>query len=195
MYRIDRRVASLALAGAVIATALHTSPAAAHVDSSAGGLADALAHPFLGLDHVVAMIAVGALGVLLRRPLLAPATFVLTMAAASALAMAGLPLPFAETAVALSVAALGAALAAGLREPRAALWLVALGGVAHGHVHGLEAPAGTHPAVYIVGFVLATATLHAAGAFVGARVRGHRARHASLGALVFGVGLGLLAGL
>ena len=77
-----------------------------------------------------------------------------------------------ETAIALSVVALGVAVAL---APRAdATWLLAMvaaAGVAHGNAHGAEAPGATNPLLYVVGFVAVTATLHAIGLLGGTVAR------------------------
>jgi urease accessory protein len=108
--------------------------------------------------------------------------------------MAGLGLPGREFAVALSVAALGAALVAGAAaRPEWSLGLIGLAGFVHGHAHGAEAPAAAHPVVYVAGFVAATVTLHLAGVGIGVRVRSSIRTRAAVGALVLGAGVGLAA--
>ena len=127
-------------------------------------------HPFVGADHWLAMLLVGLLAARLGgRALVAlPLSFLALMAAGGAAGMAGFGLPFVETAIALSVIALGAALAFAVRAPVGGAMLF-VGGFAifHGLAHGAEMPAGSGAAGYAVGFLAATALLHAAGVALG----------------------------
>jgi urease accessory protein len=152
-------------------------------------------HPLLGIDHLLAMVAVGILAAVVRRPVLVPGAFLAAMAAGGLLGIAGTRLPFGETLVAASVLALGLALVAG-RSMRhgAAIGLFAVAGLVHGHAHGLEAPSAGHPAAYVLGFLLATATLHATGAGVGYAVGMRPRSRALIGSIVVGSGTALLAG-
>ena len=161
---------ALALAGAIAATFAAT-PAFAHSGAGmAGGFTSGFLHPLGGLDHIVAMVAVGLWGAILGRPAiyLLPITFPLVMAFGGALGIAGVPLPFVETGIALSGVVLGLMVALLVRPP---LWLaMALVGVFaifHGYAHGAELPAAANPAAYAVGFVLATGLLHLAGILIG----------------------------
>jgi urease accessory protein len=139
------------------------------------------------------MVTVGILAVILDAAIVVPATFVGAMVIGGALGMMGMPFPFTEAAIAVSVVALGGALVAG-ESMRAdlALGLVALAGLVHGHAHGAEAPNAIHPAAYVLGFVLATASLHASGVAVGFGIRQRTAFRATIGTLVAATGLGLL---
>jgi len=165
--------------------AFAAAPAEAHViGTGPGGFAQGFAHPFGGLDHVLAMVAVGLWAAHLggRARWLLPASFVAAMAVAGAAAMAGVTLPLIETAVALSVVALGALIFARVRLPLAVgMALVGLFAVFHGHVHGTEAPLAAGLA-YGIGLMAATATLHGIGLGVGVGVmrgRGEMPRLAS----------------
>jgi urease accessory protein len=177
---------------AVIGTA---SPALAHTGHGSSGLWTGVTHPMLGIDHVVAMITVGVLAAALMRSFALPATFVGTMAVGGALGIAGLPMPGGELAIAISVAALGAALvfAKALRMDLM-LGSIAVAGFVHGHAHGVEAPTVAHPLIYVTGFVLATAALHATGVVVGMQVRRYPSVRGVLGALAMGAGIGMVAG-
>ena len=150
----------------------HTGQGEAH--DFLGGLL----HPFTGLDHALAMIAVGALAWSLggRSRWLLPAGF-LTMLSGGVLAgFAEFVLPQVETAVAASVAAIGAMLLAGRRLPAGlTLALVSVFGIFHGNAHGAEMQAASI-AAHGTGFFLATAVLHAAGLVLGARVTRLRRR-------------------
>lgn len=139
-----------------------------HGDTS--GLMHGFSHPITGIDHVLAMVAVGVLAAQLggRALWLMPLGFVGVMAVAGALGMAGIPLPFSEVGIALSVIVLGLAVAFRLSPPElAAVALVGFFAVFHGHAHGAEMPAAASPVLYALGFVGATAMLHAAGVGIG----------------------------
>lgn len=148
---------------------LTAGPAEAHVVNTGGGFAHGFQHPFLGVDHVLAMVAVGLWAAHLggRARWLVPASFVAAMAAAGGWAMAGLALPYLETGIALTVVALGGLILARARLPLA-LGMALAGSFAifHGLAHGIEAPASAGLG-YGLGFVAATALLHAVGLGLG----------------------------
>jgi urease accessory protein len=155
-------VAAFAIAPAIALA--HTG----HGDTS--GLMRGFTHPITGIDHVLAMVAVGVLAAQLggRALWLVPLGFVGVMAVAGVLGMAGIQLPFSEVGIALSVIVLGLVVAFRLSLPElAAMALVGLFAVFHGHVHGAEMPAVASGVSYAVGFVGATAMLHAVGVGVG----------------------------
>lgn len=176
------------------ALTLVAAPAFAHTGIGAHtGFAAGFAHPLLGLDHLLTMVAVGAWAALLggRAVWLVPAAFVAAMVAGGALAVSGVGLPMVETAIALSVVVLGALVAVNARVVLGAgMAIAAAFALFHGHAHGSELPASAGAAI---GFVLATALLHAAGiAVVGLlrRVAPTRAvRWAGIATAFAGVGL------
>jgi urease accessory protein len=142
-------------------------PALAHTGHDAtSGLAAGFAHPFMGLDHILAMVAVGVLAARCGgRALLAlPAAFLVAMVAGGAAGLSGIALPLIETGIAGSVLVLGLAIlfSERLAAPVAAV-LVAGFGLFHGHAHGTELVHGVGFAGYAAGFVAATALLHAIG--------------------------------
>jgi urease accessory protein len=151
-----------------------TGAALAHPGhGDAGGFTHGFMHPVGGLDHVLAMIAVGLFAAHLggRALGLVPATFVAVMAAGGALGMAGIAVPFVETGIALSVVVLGLAVALRMSVPTlAAMALVGLFAVFHGHAHGAEMPQDASGFGYAAGFMLATALLHGAGIALGLAV-------------------------
>ena len=165
-----------------------TGAAFAHTGlGDAAGFTHGFMHPVGGLDHVLAMVAVGLYAALLggRALWLVPATFVAVMAIGGALGMAGFGLPYAEIGIALSVVVLGLAVALRLSLPTlAAMALVGLFAVFHGHAHGAEMPQDVSGYAYAAGFMLATALLHCAGIALGlagrqVRRAGRLARRAS----------------
>lgn len=152
----------------LLALALLLSPALAlaHPGHGSSGLMAGLAHPLFGLDHLLAMLAVGLWAAqqsgAARWAL--PATFVGTLLLGGLLGFAGLQIPLMETGIAASVLAFGLLVAVAIRLPMAiALGLTAVFALTHGIAHGLELPVQTSPWGYALGFVAATAALHAAG--------------------------------
>ncbi len=151
---------ALALLGMSGVAQAHTS-GLPHMDFATG-----LAHPFSGLDHILAMVAVGLWAVQLggRALWLVPLTFVLTMAAGGMLGFLGLPLPYVELGIAGSVLILGVLVALASRLPLAAsMALVGVFALFHGYAHGAEMAVEASALWYSLGFMLATATLHASG--------------------------------
>lgn len=150
----------------------------AHTETTAaGGLLAGLLHPVQGMDHLLAMVAVGLWGAFLGPPLLwaLPVVFPLLMVAGGVLGIAGVQIGFVEIGIAASVVVLGASIAAGWRAPMsAALAIVAAFGLLHGHAHGTELPVAASPVAYAAGFVVATGLLHLTGIAIGAIGRSER---------------------
>jgi urease accessory protein len=151
----------------VPALALVPTAAFAHIGVDDGqGFGRGFAHPLGGLDHVLAMVALGILAWQIggRALLLLPASFVLVMAAGAMLAIIGSTLPGIEIGLALSVIVLGTLVTFGARTPLAtASALAGLFALFHGHAHGVEMPVGALAASYGAGFLSATAVLHGCG--------------------------------
>jgi urease accessory protein len=125
-----------------------------------------MAHPWFGLDHLLAMLAVGAWAFQMggRAIWLVPATFIGLMVVAAGAGMAGIALPQVEAGIASSVLILGLLIAFAVKiKPAAAAALVALFAIFHGHAHGVEMPALGTAWQYAIGFILATAALHGLG--------------------------------
>jgi urease accessory protein len=188
------RMQRLATAGGAAVAVFAPAPVLAHVgDATPAGFVDGLLHPMLGIDHLVAMVAVGVLAVLVRRPVAVPAAFVVGLLAGAGAGLAGVASPLGESAIALSVLVLGLAVAAATAlRVEVAIAGVALAGALHGNAHGLEAPA-TRPALFVVGFVVATVALHIAGGAVGVGVRHRPALRSAVAGAVAAAGLGLVA--
>nr|WP_245259001.1 HupE/UreJ family protein [Salinarimonas rosea] len=186
--------------GAAALLVLAATPALAHVGHQpTDGFLAGLTHPLTGLDHLLAMLAVGLwAGVVGGRATWAwPAAFVAAMTAAALYGMVGPWLPGVEPAIAGSVLALGLAVALRLRAPLV-LGAAACGAfaLAHGWAHGAELPLGAGAGAYVAGFVLATAALHALGVVAGrllARDLPGWATHGAGGA-VAAMGVALLVG-
>lgn len=159
----------LALAFTVAATL----PAFAHLDPAEhGSLAAGFSHPLFGLDHILAMIAVGLWAAQQggRAIWLVPSAFVGTMAIGFAAAIGGMPLPFVEPVILASVIFVGIAIALALPVPTTAVAaLVGFFAFFHGHAHGGEL-GGAGAWEFAIGFIVATALLHAAGLAIGTLV-------------------------
>ena len=161
--------AALAHTGAAYVQGLYAHGLYAH-GLSAHGFADGFAHPFGGLDHILAMVTVGILAWQLggRAIWVVPASFVSLMAIGGALGITGEPLPWVELGIAASVIVLGTMVALGVRAPLAMLMaIVGLFAIFHGYAHGCEMPLDASGSTYAAGFVLATALLHVAGIALG----------------------------
>jgi urease accessory protein len=164
-----------------------------------GGLVAGVLHPLTGIDHLLAMIAVGLWASQLRgrAGAVLPATFPLLMLAGAAMAGLGVGMPAVEPLIALSVLALGVAVAGGIRLPVIpGTALLSVFALAHGHAHGSELPAATDVAAYASGFIGATVLLHLAGLLLGlaCRERGRGALVRAGGSLIAVTGVMLLAG-
>ena len=144
-------------------TLLSTTPAFAHAGH---GIASGFLHPFLGWDHLIAMLAVGAWGATLgaRAIWAVPLAFVSAMTVGGLLGMSGIELPFVETMILASVIVLTGFVVARVKMP---VWsgmaIVVLFALAHGFAHGREMPALADALVYGTGFVTATSLIHALG--------------------------------
>lgn len=157
-------------------------PALAHAGTGlAGGFGAGFAHPFGGMDHLLAMVSVGLWGAFLGEPLVyrLPVVFPGLMVLGAVLGMAGVALPPVECGIALSVLLLGVCIAAAWRPPAwVAIGIVAAFGLFHGYAHGRELPSAAAPLGYAAGFVLATGSLHVSGIGLGAFSRWRRGAQA-----------------
>ena len=165
---IRRLAAAAALLGASAA------PAFAHLDPAGhGSLLAGVSHPLFGLDHVLAMVAVGLWAALLARDesgralWLVPSAFVGAMCLGFAAALLSLPLPFVEPAILASVVVIGLLAAVALNVPTGlAMAMAGFFAFFHGHAHGGEL--GSAGALgFGIGFALSTAILHATGIALG----------------------------
>lgn len=156
---------------ALVLAAASASGAAAHTFGAEGaGFAQGLAHPFGGIDHLLAMVAVGLWAAQRggRALWAVPAAFVAMMALGGIAGALGVTLPLVEFAIAVSLVVLGLAVTLSIRLPVAAsALLVGLFALFHGHAHGSELPETASALTYGIGFVAATAALHAIGVAIG----------------------------
>ena len=126
-------------------------------------------HPLIGIDHVLAMVAVGLYAASLGGAALwlVPCAFVGMMIVGGVIGYGGIPLPLVEQAIGLSVVVMGLAVALGVRLPVVvAMGLVGLFALFHGHAHGSEAELASF-LPYAAGFIVATVALHVAGISLG----------------------------
>ena len=177
---------------ATVALLAFPSPLAAHEGGAAAGLLSGLLHPISGLDHVLAMLAVGIWGAQMGPPAIwvLPVTFPMVMAFGGMLSLVGMPVPGVEIGIGLSALLLGLMVALERRpDLRAAAVLVGFFAIFHGYAHGAELPEGQSGILYSIGFVVSTGTLHASGIGVGLIHRWDRGKRA-----LRTVGAGIAAG-
>jgi len=178
-----------------LALAAMPHPAFAHVEQGqAAGFLTGLKHPWSGLDHVLAMIAVGLWGAQLGYPALwlLPVTFPMMMSLGAVMGLIGMGLPGVEVGIALSSLLLGGMVMGEVRPKLAvAMLLVGFFAVFHGHAHGTELPPGQSGLLYSMGFVIATGCLHGMGIGIGLVHRWPAGRLALRGAGAFIAGMGL----
>ena len=163
----------------VVAMMVSAMPALAHTGiHPASGLVEGFAHPFGGVDHMLAMIAVGLFAAVLggRAVWAVPATFASMMLVGGIMGFMGIEIPAVEAGIAFSVIIFGAVLAAGIRcVISVAMMLAGMFAIFHGHAHGVEIPMEAEAALYCLGFVSATALLLGVGLALGI-ILGHRQR-------------------
>lgn len=159
---------------ALLVWCLPATASAHSATGAAGGFTSGFSHPLTGLDHIVAMLAVGLWGAFLagRAMWLLPVVFPVVMAFGGALGVLGVPLPAVESGIALSGIVLGLMVTLAAKPP---LWICALivgfFAVFHGHAHGTELPASANPMTFAAGFVISTGLLHLCGIACGLLTR------------------------
>jgi len=150
---------------------LCAQPALAHPQKGAAvGFVTGFLHPISGLDHVLAMVAVGLWGAQLGAPAiwLLPVAFPMVMAFGGMLGLTGVPIPGVEYGIAASAILLGAAVMFEIRPPLGlAAALTGFFAICHGHAHGTELPPNQSALLYRMGFVIATGCLHWVGVGIG----------------------------
>jgi urease accessory protein len=130
--------------------------------------------PLTGLDHILAMLAVGIWGAQLRGNAIwvLPVAFPLVMALGAVAGILALPMLPIEPGIAASVVALGVAIAMNFRPPLlVAAALVSVFAIFHGYAHGVELPRRADALPYCIGFVLATGLIHLSGIGIGQIIR------------------------
>lgn len=150
---------------------VYPAVACAHVEQGqATGFLTGIEHPWSGLDHILAMIAVGLWGAQLGNPAIwiLPITFPMMMAMGAMMGLLGIPLPGIEIGIAVSAILLGAMILLEAR-PKLVTAAVVVGffAIFHGHAHGTELPPGQSGLLYSMGFVIGTGCLHGIGILIG----------------------------
>jgi urease accessory protein len=189
----------------ILAIALALLPTAALAHTGVGdtaGFIHGFEHPIGGIDHILAMVAVGVFAFVLggRALWLVPLAFVGMMAVGFLLGIGQIEVPFVELGIALSSVVIGGIAALGRPMPVVlAMAIVGVFAIFHGHAHGAEMPADTSGLMYALGFLAATALLHAVGIFAAmgvAKLVGKYGKPAAqaAGAMFALGGVGVLAG-
>jgi len=184
---------SFTRASSVLLLSLAASAAQAHTGHGTSGMLAGLEHPF-GLDHLLAMVAVGVWSVSAlpaNKAWWGPATFMTVLVLSAGLGVMGMSVPFLEQLISLSVVLFGGMLVfSRLQMPvGVGLGLVALAASLHGLAHGAETPE-TGFATYAIGFLLTTAALHFGGVMSGLGLRRCLADKASWAISGLGVAFG-----
>lgn len=140
----------------------------AHIGFATTGFMSGILHPLTGLDHLLAMFAVGlwASQVGKKAIWLIPVAFVVTMALGTALVLVNITVPYVEEGILSSVLILGILIALALRLPAIfAMIIVGFFAIFHGYAHGSEV--SELSLTYGIGFILSTIALHVVGIFLG----------------------------
>ena len=178
--------------------ALLSGSALAHDGAQVGGLLIGLLHPLSGIDHFLALLAVGIWSASLARKSATKTiatTFLLFMVTGAALGLSGFEFALLETAIALSVALSGLLLLSGAKPGLSiAATLAATFALFHGNAHALDVTTGASILSYCLGFLTASAMLLAAGAWIGARLMARAWSLRLIGMATGLVGGGLLLG-
>lgn len=143
------------------------------LSGSESGFSNGFFHPLMGLDHILAMLAVGIWAAQMggKAKWIIPLSFVGLMSIGGMLGMNNINLPFAEIGILVSVIVLGVLILAGVRLPvLVSSVLVGVFALCHGHAHGAELPAAASGVTYAIGFALTTIMLHLSGIGFGAAV-------------------------
>ncbi|HET6246172.1 MAG TPA: HupE/UreJ family protein [Tepidisphaeraceae bacterium] len=169
---------SIVIAAGASVLAFATVASAHPGHGASGGFSAGISHPFLGIDHILAMVAVGLCAVQIggRALWLLPLTFISFMIAGGVLGFnAGHVPPAVEQGIAASVLLLGLIVAGGSRlAVPLTFGLTALFAMFHGYAHGAEMQPGVAFATFAVGFVIATTILHLAGIALGVTLNRNR---------------------
>jgi urease accessory protein len=166
-------------------------------EASSNMLSAGLLHPLTGLDHLLAMLAVGMWASMTQKniaqSLWTPISFACLLLAGAIAGIAGARLSAVEPVIVASLFVLGLLLTCRVSLPKApSAVLVSFFAVFHGIAHGSELPDVAGAAAFVTGFMFSTLCLHAAGLATGFALK-HRAawlpRLAGAGIAAYGVAL------
>lgn len=138
------------------------------------GFGSGFSHPIGGADHLLAMVAVGLWAAQMggRAIWVVPSVFVTVMILGGVLGVSGVPVPYIEEGILVSVLIFGVLVAGAFHFSLSLSGLiVGIFAVFHGHAHGTEMPLAIGAVSYSLGFALATAFLHGVGIVAGVGVR------------------------
>ncbi len=181
---------------ALACTAFATTASAHPGHGGSDDFASGLLHPLTGIDHILAMLAVGLWGAQMSRRTarILPLAFLALMMVGGALALfhATMYPSLVESMIAASVVVLGLLVASSTKAPAAfAAALVGAFALFHGYAHIVEKSAGASVASYALGFLCASALLLAIGTALGHLLRTTRyfrlERLAGAGIAIYGL--------
>jgi urease accessory protein len=159
---------------AIALTLLFSEATQAHVlTGETVGFWYGMSHPIGGLDHILAMVAVGLWAVQIggRAVWFVPLTFVSVMVLGGFLGMVNVSLPFVEQGIVASDFIMGGLILISARFPLAvSATIVGLLAIFHGYAHGAEMPETASGLTYGAGFAVATSCLHLLGISIGVLV-------------------------
>jgi len=160
-----------------------------HVHYGSGSFSSGLFHPLTGVDHLSVAVAVGLWGAYLLgvRAIIPVSLFLTSMLAGTLLGLGNVSVPGGEAGALLSIVAMGLLLLSKRISLNVALPLIAVSGLVHGNLHGLEAPALSNPALYVLGLIFSTAMLHFSGMAVGSLMKERSAKLAGVALLALAV--------
>ncbi|MDR0588248.1 MAG: HupE/UreJ family protein [Burkholderiales bacterium] len=185
----------------LLSVALVPSLAFAHIghgESAPIGFIAGFTHPFTGLDHLAAMLAVGIWSAMTtKRIWVAPVSFASLLLVGALLGVAGVSLPVIEPVIAASLLVIGLLIAVQVKLPVwAGALIVGAFAVFHGAAHGTELAEVNNVAGALIGMVVATASIHIAGLAIGRFLMRYPLVWArAAGGAVSVLGLGFLVGI
>ena len=170
-FGVNMKNKTALFSSSLMAIFLFPAIASAHIGvGPTTGFSAGIYHPLSGLDHLLAMTAVGLWASYLggRAKYTVPCAFVGMMVVGGILGISGVPIPYVETGIILSVIVLGALIAGSFKTSETAgILLVGAFAIMHGHAHGSEMPLAAGAISYSLGFILSTVCLHATGIILG----------------------------
>ena len=159
-----RMLALISLFVAVSTASAHPG----HRHELAGTVENGIAHPWLGMDHLLAMVVVGVMATQCgpRGRWGLPLLFCGSMAVASLAGQAIGPVSLLDVGLAITLIALGACLVRRFNKAVIPAIVTLCGGL-HGFAHGAGWGAGDASVQYLAGVILGTAVLHLVGMGIG----------------------------